>query len=81
MRRRIELYGRLRDAGLGAALSVVLPEKATARQVLDAVGSALGPNALLLRGCVLADGENVLPARERVPLKGRLAVLPPVCGG
>ena len=81
MRRRIELYGRLRDAGLGAALSVILPEKATARQVMDAVGSALGPNSSLLHGCVLADGENVLSACEQVPSKGRLAVLPPVCGG
>lgn len=81
MTRTIELYGRLRDAGLGASVGVSLPEKATVRQALDAVRVALGAKSSLLTGCVLADGDSVLSPSERVPAKGRLAVLPPVCGG
>lgn len=81
MRRKIELYGRLRDAGLGDAVSLILPPKATARQALDLLKRALGRRAALLTGCALATDEAVLGPAERVPEKGRLAALPPVCGG
>lgn len=81
MRRTIELYGRLRDAGLGASAVVDLPARCTARQALAAARAAFAAKAHLLTGCVLADGDAVLGPAERVPAKGRLALLPPVCGG
>lgn len=81
MKRRIELYGRLRDAGLGDRATVVLPERATARQALAALKSALGRRGELLDGCVLATGESVLAPSDLVPARGALAALPPVCGG
>ena len=81
MKRTIELYGRLRDANLGSTVSVELAPKATARQALAALRTALGAKASLLRGCVLANSDSVLASGEHVPKTGRLAVLPPVCGG
>lgn len=81
MKRTVELYGRLRDAGLGDRVSVDLPPGATARQALDQLRLALGRRAALLAGCALATDEAVLGPAERVPPSGRLAALPPVCGG
>jgi hypothetical protein len=78
MKRAIELYGRLRDAGRGYVLRADLPPRATARQALDALRPALGRH---LSGCVLAAAGGVLAPSDRVPATGRLAVLPPVCGG
>lgn len=80
MKRKIELYGRLRDAGLGSAVSVSLPKSATARQALSALKSSFGRKAALLDGCALATGDEVLSSSDALP-PGRLAVLPPVCGG
>jgi molybdopterin converting factor small subunit len=80
MKRKIELYGRLRDAGWGPALAVELPKAATARQALSILKSAFGAKAPLLAGCVLAGDDEVLSAADPLP-QGRLALLPPVCGG
>lgn len=80
MKRKIELYGRLRDAGLGSAVSVDLAKSATARQALALLKAAFGRKAVLLDGCVLATDEEVLSSSDKLP-DGRLAVLPPVCGG
>lgn len=80
MKREIELYGRLRDAGLGAAVSVELPSPVTARRALSILKSVFGPKAALLDGCALATGDEVLSATDELPA-GRLALLPPVCGG
>ncbi len=77
MKRKIELYGRLRDAGLGSALILDLPAQTTAREALSALKPSLGP---LLTGCVLASADAVLSPNEPLP-SGRLALLPPVCGG
>lgn len=79
-RRRIELYGRLRDLGLGSAVSLALPRNADARAAVAAMKARLGPRATALTGCVLASGESVLAPGDRIPA-GRLALLPPVCGG
>ncbi len=81
MTRRIELYGRLRDAGLGSSISVVLPPRATARQALAALKGALGRRAALLTGCALATDDAVLASSDVLPENGRIAALPPVCGG
>lgn len=81
MTRTIELYGRLRDAGLGAHVDVELPPRATARQALAALKLALGRHGKLLDGCVLASADDVLAASDALPNSGRLAALPPVCGG
>ncbi len=80
MKRKIELYGRLRDAGLGPFLLLELPKAATARQALSVLKSAFGAKAPLLAGCALATGDEVLSPSDKLP-DGRLAVLPPVCGG
>lgn len=80
MKRKIELYGRLRDAGFGPSLSVELPRDASARDALSALMSAFGPKSALLQGCALATGDEILSPSEPLP-PGRLAILPPVCGG
>ncbi len=80
MKRKIELYGRLRDAGLGSAVEVVLPKNATAGRALTVLKSSFGRKAALLTGCVIATGDDVLSSSDALP-GGRLAVLPPVCGG
>ncbi len=80
MKRKIELYGRLRDAGFGQSVSVTLPPSATARQAMAALTDSFGPKAALLKSCVLAASDEVLALSDRLP-SGRLAVLPPVCGG
>ncbi len=80
MKRKIELYGRLRDAGLGSAFRVELPRNATARQVLSILKTLLGTKSPLLQGCVVASGDAVLSSSDKLPA-GLLAVLPPVCGG
>jgi hypothetical protein len=81
MKRRVELYGRLRDAGLGGSVSLTLPENATARQALAALRAALGRRAPLLAGCALASGDAVMSPSDVIPESGPLAALPPVCGG
>ena len=80
MKRSIELYGRLRDSGFGSSVSIELPKNATARQALAALKSSFGGKASLLTGCVLATGDEVLASSDALP-GGRLALLPPVCGG
>lgn len=80
MKRKIDLYGRLRDAGFGASVSVELPDGCTARAALAAVKAAFGPKAALLQGCALATGDEIIAPAEPLPA-GRLAILPPVCGG
>lgn len=80
MKRKIALYGRLRDAGLGSAVVLDMPEAATARQALAALKAAFGAKAALLDGCVIATGDEVLSSSDKLP-DGRVALLPPVCGG
>ncbi len=77
MKRKVELYGRLRDAGFGASLTVDLPPTATCREALASLKPALRQQ---LHGCVLASNDEVLSPGDTLP-SGRLALLPPVCGG
>ena len=81
MKRRVELYGRLRDAGLGASVALDLPSRATGRQALAALKLALGRREALLAGCALATDDVILALNDVLPENGRLAALPPVCGG
>ena len=81
MKRRVDLYGRLRDAGRGDHLFLVLDDGATARQALAALKSAFGRKSSLLAGCVLATDDSVLSPSDVLPRHSKLAVLPPVCGG
>lgn len=78
MKRRVELYGRLREAGGSVEVEVAPGTKASA--LLAAIGAALG-RPELVRGAVLATESEVLEGSAAVPAEGRLAVLPPVCGG
>lgn len=80
MKRKIELYGRLRDAGLGDSLVLDLPRSTSARQALALVKAVLGRKASLLEGCALATDDEILSSSDPIP-SGRLALLPPVCGG
>jgi len=77
MKRKIALYGRLRDAGHGRILSVELPKSVTCREALALLKPSFGR---LLDGCVLATGDEVLAPGDELPA-GTLALLPPVCGG
>ena len=81
MKRKINFYGRLRDAGHGDHISLDLPSVATAKDVLAAVQSVLGRRSALLTGCVIATDDSVLHPSDVVPKTGVIAVLPPVCGG
>lgn len=77
---RVELYGRLRDAGLGPAVELEVADGARARDVLAALARRL-PEPGWLGGAVLASEDEVLAADGEVPGGVRLAALPPVCGG
>ncbi len=76
----VELYGRLRDAA-ASPVELELPEGATAAQTLAALRAKLGAQGALLDGAALASESVVLAAEDAVPKGGRLAALPPVCGG
>lgn len=80
MKRRIELYGRLREAG-GSACTIDIPPRASAALVLALLKSHFARHGGAFTGCALATETDVLSPRDRVPLSGRLAALPPVCGG
>ncbi len=81
MKRCVELYGRLRDAAPEPVVELELNEGATVEEAMATLRSALGAKASLLEGAALATGDAVLRGGERIPSEGRLAVLPPVCGG
>lgn len=77
MKRKIELYGRLKDAGFGSSLTVEIPASATAREALALLKPSLRQH---LHGCVLASKDEVLAPADTLP-NGSIALLPPVCGG
>ena len=81
MTRRVELYGRLRDAGLGDAVELEVGPKTTAAELLRELARRFGAANGLLEGSALATESEVLNASALVPASGVLAVLPPVCGG
>lgn len=77
----VELYGRLRDAGVESPVELSLPDGATAAQALSALRQKLGAQGALAEGAALAGEAHVLLAADPVPAEGRLAALPPVSGG
>ena len=77
----VELYGRLRDAGVETPVELDLPEGATAAQALAKLREKLGERGGLMDGAAMAGEAEVLAADAALPKKGRLAALPPVCGG
>lgn len=80
-KRRVELYGRLRDLGFGNAVLIDIDHSFSARLLLSSLSSLLGSKPSVLKGCVLATEDSVLSPNDAVPKHGRLAILPPVCGG
>jgi hypothetical protein len=78
---RIELYGCLKDGGLGDFAEVEVAPGSTARQALEALSLRLGKRAVLAQAAVLATDSLILRPEEEVPADARLAALPPVCGG
>jgi len=82
MRLTIELYGRLRDAGLGSSIELETPKELRAQDLLSLLAATLGEKASMLEGAVLATESRILFHKESIPSKEtRLAVLPPVSGG
>lgn len=77
----MELYGRLRDCGLGDAAELALAEKATAAQALEALARLAGAKGRFVEGAVLATESEILAPGAEVPAGARLAALPPVSGG
>lgn len=74
----IELFGCLKDTGLGEVVELELAEGSTVRQAIEALGEALGTS---VQSTVLATEERLLAPGEQIPEGVRLAALPPVCGG
>lgn len=81
MKVTVELFGRLRDAGLGDRVELEAEDGSTAREVLEALAARLGDGAGLLAGAALATEREVLSRESIVPAGASLAALPPVCGG
>ena len=81
MRRAIELYGLLKETGFGSQVELDLPEHSTAADAMKALKAVFKDKASLLDGAALASEEAVITPGEALPEHGRLAVLPPVCGG
>ena len=81
MKRAIELYGILKESGIGPTVELNLSETATAAEVLCLLKELFGHKAVLLKGAVLATETEVLAAGDPLPASQRLAALPPVCGG
>lgn len=79
MKRTIELFGLLKEAA-GPKIELELSDTATAAEAMTALKAVLKDKAGLLDGCALAGEDSVLSSDETLP-KGRLAALPPVCGG
>ena len=77
---RVELYGRLREAGLGDEIKLQFARRPKACEVIEELKRRLGKNGEILKGSALASQTAVLQLSQRIPT-GRLAVLPPVCGG
>ena len=80
MKRTIELYGLLKEAG-GPTVEVELPDDATAADALAALKAVFKDRGGSLTGAALASEDSVLASTDRLPRSGRLAALPPVCGG
>ncbi len=81
MKREIELYGVLKEGGLGATVELELAESATAAETLARLKALFADKAALLQGAVLATENEILAAGDPLPASRRLAALPPVCGG
>lgn len=81
MKKKIRLYGRLREAGAGDCVELTLAPESTAAEALARLAELLGPKAGLLKGAALATGTEILRSGDLLPKKGLLAALPPVCGG
>ncbi|MBI3553084.1 MAG: MoaD/ThiS family protein [Elusimicrobia bacterium] len=81
MTRTIELYGRLRGAGLGDRVELELRAGLTAGEALGVLKAVFRERAGLLEGCALATENSVLRSADPLPDSARLAALPPVCGG
>lgn len=81
LRVRVEMYGRLRDAGLGESAELELAAGARAGDALTALGRLLGAQARRLEGAAIATESRVLGRDEVLPAGAVLAVLPPVSGG
>lgn len=81
MKRSIELYGILKESGIGPTVELELGETATGAEVMDLLKERFGRKASLLQGAVLATESEVLAPGDPLPASRRLAALPPVCGG
>lgn len=79
-RLRVELYGRLKEQ-LGETLELEVPADLRADELLSRLARQMGRRGRFLQGSVLATENEILEGTMPVPASGRLALLPPVCGG
>ena len=81
MKLRVELYGRLKDAGLGNVVELDVDRALRAEEILAVLAERFGTKRKLLSGSVLANESEVLGSGSIISSEERLAVLPPGCGG
>jgi sulfur-carrier protein len=86
MKRRITLFGALRDADASGFIEVDIAEGSTiadlrtaVQQYLQEHAPGISPN-LILRSA-FASQDEILHNHRHVPENGDLAILPPVSGG
>lgn len=78
---KVEMYGSLREAGLGESVELELAAGARTADALAALSRLLGAKARLLEGAAMATETRVLGRDDALPVGALLAALPPVSGG
>lgn len=86
MKVELSLFGAFRDADPRAMVMLDLPDAATVNDLRDRLveyAAMRWPGALqsLLRQSAFASEHELLRGNDRLPVDGRMAVLPPVSGG
>jgi sulfur-carrier protein len=86
MKRRITLFGALRDADARGFIDVDIADGSTIADLRDAVQHyvrehASGINPRLVQRSAFASQDEILHNHRNVPESGELAILPPVSGG
>ncbi|MBE1159690.1 MoaD/ThiS family protein [Dyella acidiphila] len=86
MKRRISLFGALREADARGYIEVDVPAHSTIAELREAVqhyarehAPAISPG--LIQRSAFASGDEILHNHRSVPEQGELAILPPVSGG
>ncbi|GGA14906.1 MoaD/ThiS family protein [Dyella caseinilytica] len=86
MKRRITLFGALRDADARGFIEIDVADGSTVAELRDVVqhylrehAPGISPN--LIQRSAFASQDEILHNHRSVPENGELAILPPVSGG